>query len=51
MGWNEIRSQFDKFYGNQATDDVLSENTIDSYQAALLNLYDCWNKYENPPAE
>lgn len=42
MRWNEVRSQFDKFYGNQATDDELTEHTIDPYQAELLKLYDRW---------
>ncbi|WP_165861377.1 hypothetical protein [Paenibacillus paeoniae] len=42
MEWDELRSRFDRLYGTQATDAVLTAQSIDAYQAELLKLYDRW---------
>lgn len=42
LSWDELRSQLDRLHGSQASDDVFTEQAIDSYQEELLHLYDCW---------
>lgn len=42
MEWEELRRRFDKLFVNQVTDDVSTEQLIDSYQGGLVHLYDRW---------